>query len=273
MKSQHPISFVVFAALCTLSGVCFVIEHNTSYLEGVRNTVTYVTNPVKSVAQLPRALSISTADYLQEHDELVQEIATLNRQLLEMHGVAQQYHALKQRYDILQEVLAVPVELDYAMQLVEVVGVIQDVGREEVIINVGSEDGMETDMVVLTPSGVLGRISRVHPHTSNVITIFDQRHALPVINSRSGVRTVVAGNGRHNYLTLEHVHRRSDIEVDDEIVTSGLGDVFPAGYKVGTVIATEEIAAESLIKVDVQPSVDLDSERFVYVILGLNESE
>lgn len=273
MKTQNPINFVLFVALCVLSGVLFVIEYNTRYLDAVRQGISYFTNPIGYVAQLPQTLIASASGYFQKHDALTEKIDSLNRQLLEMQGVAQQYSALEHRYKQLEQVLAVPVSLDFEMQLVEVVRLIQDVDRQEAIINVGRTDGVAKDMVVLAPNGIFGRILEVHDHTSNVITIFDKRHALPVVDKRSGIRSIAAGNGRNDDLSLENVHRRSDIQLDDEILSSGIGKVFPAGFPVGTVTRTEDIPTESLLRVDVRPNANIDSDRFVYVILGPKQSE
>ena len=251
----------------------FVIEYNTRYLDAVRQGLSYFSNPISYIAQLPQAMIVSASEYFQQHDALTEKIDSLNRQLLEMQGIAQQYSALEHRYKQLEEVLAVPVSLDFEMQLVEVVRLIQDVDRQEAIINVGRLDGVAENMVVLSPAGVFGRILEVEDRTAKVITIFDKRHALPVVDKRSGIRSIAAGNGRNGDLSLENVHRRSDIQIDDEILTSGIGKVFPAGFPVGTVTRTEDIPTESLLRVDVRPNANVDSDRFVHVILGPKQGE
>jgi len=263
---------VLFVAICSLSGVLFVIEYNTRYLDVVRQGFSYISDPILFVANLPIKSVNATTQYFGTHDHLTDRIDLLNRQLLEMYGVAQQYSSLKNRYEELQKVLAVQVGVDYEMQLVEIVGLVQDFDRQLAVINVGSNDGIEIDMVVIAPTGVYGRVLDVQHNTSTVITIFDKRHALPVTVKRSGLNTTAAGNGIGGMLSLEHIHRRSNIKETDLIVTSGIGGVFLPGFEVGKVVFTQESATESLIRVDVQSSVTYDSERYVYVILGVRQS-
>ena len=272
LRRRKQINFVLFFVVCSLSGMLFVVEYNTRYLDFLRQSISHVSNPIVYLGNYPLKLSVSASEYYQEHDQLLEKIDSLNRQLLEMYGVAQQYAALKHRHDQLQQALAVPVPLDFEMQLVEVIGLIQDMDRLEAVINVGEDDGIKEDMVVLAPNGIYGRVTEVQKHSSVVITVFDKRHAVPVTNLRSGLNTIAAGNGINQPLSLEHIHRRSDIAADDVMVTSGIGQVFPPGYVLGKVISTEEDTIESLIKVAVQPNVTFQSETFVYVILGPKQS-
>lgn len=273
MKTSNLVNFVLFVVLCVVSVLFFVIEYNTRYLDPLRQGISFFSNPIGYIAQLPQTLIVSATEYFQKHDALTDQVADLNRQLLEMKGVAQQYSALEDRYKQLERVLAVPVSLDFEMQLVEVVGLIQDVDRQEAIINVGREDGIAPNMVVLAPNGIFGRVLEVESHSSNVLTIFDKRHALPVVNKRSGIRSIAGGNGRNNDLSLENVQLRSDIQIDDQILTSGIGKVFPAGFPVGTVSDMEDIPIESLTRVDIRPNANIESDRFVYVILGPKQSD
>lgn len=101
-------------------------------------------------------------------------------------------------------------------------------------INKGSSDGIRTDMPVITPDGVVGKIRDVFPHTAQVLEINDQTSGLGIILTRTRLRGILRGNTAGqteivNILPDEHV------QPGDEVVTSGGDDVYPTGLVVGTV--------------------------------------
>lgn len=113
---------------------------------------------------------------------------------------------------------------------------------KSILIDRGTEDGIEPLMPVMGPRGLVGKVGKVAAHEARVILITDPNSAVDVMLQRSRVRGMVVGAAWHTelkagyYLTrLEYLLSASDVLEGDAVATSGLDGIFPAGLPVGTV--------------------------------------
>ncbi|MEA2102623.1 MAG: rod shape-determining protein MreC [Thermodesulfobacteriota bacterium] len=102
------------------------------------------------------------------------------------------------------------------------------------VIDQGSRSGFFTDMPIVNPDGVVGRIIDVSPHTSQALLITDPNSAISALVLSNRVRGIVKGRGQGR-LSLEYVRTGEDIHVGDMVVTSGLLGIFPRGLKIGRI--------------------------------------
>ncbi|HOA81157.1 MAG TPA: rod shape-determining protein MreC, partial [Defluviitaleaceae bacterium] len=137
------------------------------------------------------------------------------------------------------------------------------------LIDKGSNDGLEVDMVVLSGNGLVGHIIEVAPNYSKVLAIIDDRNAVSSKVLRTGDLGIVKGDLsllNQGLCRMEYVDAEADIIVGDEIVTSNLSDIYPPGIMIGTV---KEIETEShgLTKYAlIEPVVDFKHLEEVLVI-------
>lgn len=88
---------------------------------------------------------------------------------------------------------------------------------------------------------------------------------------RNGIRAIAEGTGgADNLLKLIYVTNTTDIEVGDELVTSGLGQCYPVGYPVGTVITVSHPADSQFAEIIVVPSARLNRSRLVLLVWPVN---
>jgi rod shape-determining protein MreC len=101
----------------------------------------------------------------------------------------------------------------------------------------GERAHVRPGMPVLTADGLVGQIRRVFSHYADVLLTADKTSAIDVVVQRNGARGMLKGTGAEdNYdCTLEQLSRDDDVKPGDVIVTSGLGQRFPAAILVGTV--------------------------------------
>ncbi len=131
---------------------------------------------------------------------------------------------------------------NYIYRIAEVIAGSPDLYHNHIIINLGSKDGVRVNMAVTTVDGLLGRIIGVSPFTSTVqmLTEMDNQSttkgiAATVKGKESASFGLVEGYDRTtNRLIMTKIDPSDPIQPGDEIVTSGLGDVFPRGLVVGT---------------------------------------
>lgn len=124
-------------------------------------------------------------------------------------------------------------------------------------IDKGEEDGVLPNRAVLTPEGLVGRVERTTGHGARVLTLLHRDCAVAARVERSRVDGVVRWDfGDRPTLNLLYVSSQEDVKVGDRIQTSGLGGIFPAGIRIGTVtrIGLEE---NGLMKeITVRPAVN-----------------
>src|SRR5690606_23795114 len=138
--------------------------------------------------------------------------------------------------------------------------------RQRLVLDAGSNDGVRQGQVVLDAGGLVGQVIEVTPGHSIALLLTDPDHAVPVASARSGVRLVVYGTGDSGRLTATNIPLSADVQVGDALVTSGLGERFPAGFVVGEIVALQPDDSRAFLVGDVRPAAQLDRGRDVLLL-------
>ena len=133
-------------------------------------------------------------------------------------------------------------------------------------IDKGTADGVEPGRAVLTPDGLVGRAERSTPHETRVLTLLNRDCAVAARIERTRVDGVLEWEfGSQPVLNLRYISSQEDVQVGDRVVTSGLGGIFPAGIRIGTV-AKVALDPNGLMKeVLIDPAVDFRSVEEILV--------
>ncbi len=138
--------------------------------------------------------------------------------------------------------------------------------RQRVLIDRGTRNGVFRNQAVLDDYGVVGQTMHVGPWSADVLLITDPEHDLPVQIARTGFRTIAVGTGDPNALALPYLPANADVKVGDELVTSGLGGVFPAGYPVGRITQIHRGSIQPMNQVIARPFAHLQTDRAVMLL-------
>lgn len=132
----------------------------------------------------------------------------------------------------------------------------------------GVRDRVRTGMPVVSSQGLVGQIRRSAGRHSDVLLTVDQESAIDISIQRTGARGMLRGTGETNrYLCrVQYLRRDDEIEVGDEVYTSGLGRRFPASILVGRITRVERQEFGLYQEVEVTPSVDFSSLDEVLVL-------
>jgi len=135
-------------------------------------------------------------------------------------------------------------------------------------IDKGFADGVTENRAVITPDGLVGRVERVTPHESRVLTLLHRDCAVAVRVGKDRVDGVLEWEfGERPVLNLLYVSSQEDVKRGDWVVTSGLGGIFPEGIRVGKVTRVG-VAENGLMKeVQVGPAVNFRNLEEVLVYL------
>ena len=134
-----------------------------------------------------------------------------------------------------------------------------------IVVDKGADAGIMKDRAVIAPQGIVGRTLDVQGSTTRVLLATDLRSNIDVIVERTRVKGVVEGNGTDG-LILKYVRQVDDVQVGDQVMTSGLSGVFPKGLVVGEVTKIEKGGDNFFKHVEVRPSMDIGKIEEVLVL-------
>lgn len=133
------------------------------------------------------------------------------------------------------------------------------------IIDAGSQQGIEKGMPVVTERGLVGRISDVGSNWAKVMLIIDPSSSVNALIQSSRATGVVEGQvGRS--LVMKYILQGDTVNVNDIVLTSGLGSNFPPKLIIGQVTAVHQRDIEMFQEAHVRPTVDFDGLEIVLVI-------
>jgi rod shape-determining protein MreC len=138
-----------------------------------------------------------------------------------------------------------------------------------VFIDKGSDSGLSTDLAVITPEGVVGKILAIYPHSAQVLLITDRSSGVGVTLAQSRVQGILKGDS--TFCDIHFVMNEETVNPGEAVVTSGLDQVYPKGLPVGSVV---NVGDGGIYKsINVKPSVDLNRLEMVLVILKPTAAE
>ena len=152
--------------------------------------------------------------------------------------------------------------------MAELIGMDPNPFTHRIIINKGERDGVVLGQPVLDARGLMGQVVELMPYTSRVLLLTDTTHSIPVQVNRNGLRAIASGTGNPERLELRHVADTADIKVGDLLVSSGLGQRFPAGYPVATVKEVIHDSGQPFAIVRAVPTAALNRSRYLLLVFS-----
>lgn len=134
-------------------------------------------------------------------------------------------------------------------------------------IDRGTEHGVKKNMATITTGGVVGYIYRTEATTSQILLLTDRYAVIDAIVQRSRARGFVEGYAK-DQARLRFLKRSDDVQVGDLIVTSGLNNIFPKGFQIGTVTAIDKSRYGMTQDVEIKPTVEAMHLEEVFVVLN-----
>ena len=132
------------------------------------------------------------------------------------------------------------------------------------LINAGRSDGIKKEMTVLTPEGLVGRVSTVSEHFAKVMPVINSDFKVSVVSSESNSMGLLSWNGGNESIAqVEHIPISSKLKLHEQIVTSDFSTFAIRGIPVGKVV---RIQPDKLFyTVEVRLAVDFSSLTHVLI--------
>ena len=140
-----------------------------------------------------------------------------------------------------------------------------------ITINRGSSSGVEVNMPVVTPGGIVGRVITVSPWASQVMLVTDEKAGAGAVVGQLGSGALGSVRGRADLgvalIEMRYVSGLEKVEVGDYVMTTGQDGIYPPGLNVGRVVEVKNGTATQAHQIYIQPGAQLDRLEEVAVLL------
>lgn len=124
------------------------------------------------------------------------------------------------------------------------------------VINKGTQNKLQENMVVLTHNGLIGRIVNATKNSSRVLMITDSRSAVDAYVQETRVRCIIVGQNKKKCL-IRYLPVDAKVKTGDVLISSGLGGIFPKGLLLGTISSIEPGNGRLFFKAEMVPAANL----------------
>ncbi|WP_123498966.1 rod shape-determining protein MreC [Pseudomonas frederiksbergensis] len=266
--TKGPSLGVRLLVLAVLSVALMVVDARFTLLKPVRSQMSLVLMQSYWITDLPQRLWQGVASQFGSRTELVAENEKLKTENLLLQGRMQKLAALTEQNVRLRELLNSSALVNEKVEVAELIGMDPNPFTHRIIINKGERDGVILGQPVLDARGLMGQVVELMPYTSRVLLLTDTTHSIPVQVNRNGLRAIASGTGNPERLELRHVADTADIKEGDLLVSSGLGQRFPAGYPVATVKEVIHDSGQPFAIVRAVPTAALNRSRYLLLVFS-----
>jgi len=185
-----------------------------------------------------------------ENRELQEEIARLKLEQIRYKQDAEQAQRLQALLGFKQNYIG-------QIKAAQVIGTSGMEQSRTISIDKGSRDGVKVDMAVITPDGIVGKIKDVGPLSSQVLLVNDRESGAGVILEGSRLQGILRGTPQGE-LRVSDVMSDENIQVGEQVITSGGDRIYPKGVPVGTVISvTPDHDNDPFLAIKIKPAANL----------------
>jgi len=264
--SRGPAPLVRLVFFVSLAVLLMVLDARFRAAESLRQGVAFIVYPLQRIALVPLELLRATGGYFTTQVTLTRENEALKTKQLRAANDLLTLEAVRAENAQLRRLLDAQQRVPRQSKLAEILYAARDPFSRKVIIDKGSQQGIQAGQAVIDNVGIIGQVTRVYPLLAEVTLVTDKDQRTPVQVVRNGLRAIVFGGGGQGTLELSYMTANADIQADDILVTSGIDATYPPGLPVARVSRIERDAAYSFAKITCVPTAGTDLNRQVMVL-------
>jgi rod shape-determining protein MreC len=263
---RGPAPLVRLILLVSICLAMLVADIKYRYLDVLRQGISVVTYPLQMAAAAPADFVRNASRYFATLVEVQMENAELRREVLDSAQLLLRFEHLQRENEQLRGLVEMARRVPLTSVSAEILYNAPDPFARKVILDRGAQHGVEAGLPVVDARGVIGQVTRVYPVQAEVTLLTDKNQAIAVEVVRNGLRGVLFGTGQGR-LEMRHVLAGADVMPGDELVTSGLDGVFPAGLPVATVSRVDrETPGQAFVSIACEPAAGVESSIQVLVV-------
>jgi rod shape-determining protein MreC len=272
MKHSKILQFLLPPLICALlcAGIPSVLIL-TGHGEPIRTAVNTILSPIRGVFSDAGDGIRDISAYITEFDALKAENERLRSQLASMEDTIRAAELTLEENAFLREFLSLKESHnDYRFLKCEIVASDASAGyRRTLTLNAGTVEGAAIGYPVITPSGVVGRITEVGGNWAKAAPITELSSAIGAYVERSGDSGVAEGSYLYRdagQLLFNYLEEDADIIIGDRIRTSGVNSYYPRGLLIGEITEILTDPATGARSAVITPTSPLSDLRDVMVL-------
>ena len=263
---QGPSAFTRLMFFSALAILLMVADARWKMTQPLRVVAATLLQPVQSVLLAPVRAWEMAGHYVAGVEEARALQARSQQQLAAQAERVTRMVQLERENEALRELLALRPRIEVDTLAAEVLYDARDPYTRKVVIDQGRSQGVTLGSPVIDERGVVGQVTRVYPATAEVTLVTDKDAAVPVVNVRTQHRGVAYGLPQTTGMELRFMAGNADVQAGDELQTSGLDGIYPAGVPVAKVVSVERRADSAFARIVLQPLAQPDSSRHVLLL-------
>lgn len=271
---RQGLSALTKLALCSALAVFLMVaDARFELTQPLRALLATALHPVQRALLVPVVLWERTDDYAGGLQAALVSEEAARRALSVQAERAGRVEQLLSENERLRELLDLRASFTVKSHAAEVLYESTDPYSRKVVIDRGQNQGLVAGSPVITEAGVIGQLTRLYPLSSEVTLLVDKDAAVPVLNVRTGSRSVALGSASGDGLELRFMAGNADVQVGDELQTSGIDGVYPPGLPVARVVDVDRKSQAGFARIRLLPVASPDAVRHVLVLepIGLQQ--
>lgn len=264
--SKKTLVILVTALLIVSISLTVSPKSNPNIFE---RAVNFVFLPIQTVVKWPYEKVKGSIEFFVEMKGYANENERLYNENVELKEKVRQLEIAEIENEELRDMLNLTKKYSLANAVTADVISVDSTWFEVITVNKGSKDGIKENMTVLTPSGLVGKVTKVFDFSCQVTTILDVSNAVSCSLTKTGdLVTAIGDMGlvKEGILKLKYVPSNIELLEGDVIETSGIGGIYPKGIYVGTIKKVEEDKGSKKQYALIEPGVDFSKIREVLII-------
>ncbi|MFL1732385.1 rod shape-determining protein MreC [Moraxella oculi] len=265
--SQKPLFIRATLVFLVLSLILMLLDgQKPKWFQPFRDASHASMQPIYQMSLAPSFAAHYADGTFKSKEALRRENVRLQTELLQAKVQLQQQDHLIAQNARLKGVLSTTESAKHTLLLAQVIGTDSNPLKQIVVLNKGANDGVRIGQTVIDEKGILGQVINTYPNTSRLVLITDDQQSVAVVVARTGQRAVVSGKGRPDGLSLDFIFKTSDVQVGDELISSGLGNRMPAGYLVGKIADIDTTRTDNFADITVRPAANILNSSYVLIL-------
>jgi len=243
-------------AIVLIVSVMFLNLPQESRIQSARKVSSVLLYPVSRVQH-----------YFASVDELKKENSELKEMLATLLHERERLLQFRDERNKLRKLLNFKKDSFYRFLPCEVVAHSPSRFINSVIVDRGEVDGIKVGMAAVDYRGLVGRVMHVFTRTSEILLINNKSCYVSCVDKRSRVVGILEWK-RANIFALNFVGSSEDVMVQDTLITSGFGKLFPRGFPVGIIFHVSDEKGGLDRKVSVVSLADLNKLEELFIVVG-----
>ncbi|MBM6859673.1 rod shape-determining protein MreC, partial [Clostridium saudiense] len=239
-KNKLAVTIIVLS-VAFLGIIIFSVKNGSNSISSGMGSVV---SPLQKIVYKVNDKIKSSVDFFVNFSKVKQENEELKVKNSELENQMVEYSALKDENERLRQVLKLKdSKSNYDYVGVNIIGYSGGTVSRGYIVDKGTNDGIEKDMIVINYQGLVGKVTQAESNYSVVETILNENMAVSVMvdstRETTGILRGYKENKNEDLVKAYNFPIDSEIKEGDVILTSGLGMIYPKEIRIGEVISVE----------------------------------